>query len=277
MLHHRRKQLEDLAAREAAGESFWTTEFSRPVRTKVWYALQSALPNHVDAIAVRARQLILHDEGWPHLADSLNGAREDFVEYLLSCEDGMVPTVIESIAHALPAGSAPTTRFAREVAAILREYRISYDLIDGRMVEFSSREMHESVVAPTLRLLGGRADLDGVERAYQDALEEIAKGKPSDAITDAGTALQELLVALGCEGNALGPLIKSARTKKLLAPHDTPLVDAIDKTLNWVSAERSESGDGHKAADVAVADAWLIVHVVGALILRLVEPEKRSG
>lgn len=52
------------------------------------------------------------------------------------------------------------------------------------------------------------------------ALGEISNGKPGDAITDAGTALQETLTALGCDGNNLGALIKSAKAKGLLAAHD---------------------------------------------------------
>ena len=59
------------------------------------------------------------------------------------------------------------------------------------------------MVGPTLRLLAGRPGWEAVETAYQKALEEISDGEADDAITDAGTALQEALVLLGCEGNAL--------------------------------------------------------------------------
>ena len=40
--------------------------------------------------------------------------------------------------------------------------------------------------------------------------------------------------------------------------------------MHWVSADRSEMGDSHKAETTLTRDdAWLTVHVVGALILRL--------
>lgn len=115
-----------------------------------------------------------------------------------------------------------------------------------------------------------------MEKAYRAALEEIHNGKPDDAITDAGTALQETLELLGCEGNSLGPLIKSARNRGLLGPHDTPLLESLVSVMNWVSADRSTKGDAHNTDDVSRDDAWLTVHVVGAVILRLLRGGARS-
>lgn len=123
--------------------------------------------------------------------------------------------------------------------------------------------------APVVRLLGSTEGLQAVEKAYRDAIEELADDKPGDAITDAGTALQEMLVALGCAGNALGPLIKSAKTKGLLAGHDGQVFDVLEKAMHWVSADRSEKGDAHSSAQSSLDDARLTVNVTGALILRL--------
>lgn len=93
-------------------------------------------------------------------------------------------------------------------------------------------------------------------------MEELSKDSAADAIT----ALQEAPTAL-----------KSARAKGLLAPHDTPLLEAIERALHWVSADRSALGDSHAAATRAtVDDAWLTVHVVGAIILRLTASGPRS-
>jgi hypothetical protein len=55
----------------------------------------------------------------------------------------------------------------------------------------------------------------------------------------------------------------------LLAAHDGALADGIAKIIDWVSADRSNSGDAHNAAPAARDDTWFAVHVVGALILRL--------
>lgn len=280
MLHNRRRRLQELAAAEAQGQSFWTDEFDEQVRTKIAYAFEDATEPAGGLgwqYSILARKLILRDEGIRCLISGDLTPLEDFEMCVRSASDEMMPTVVEAMTAALsnyglniqtlnPLGHS---MFERTVRAILSEHRVSYELIDGRMVGFSSRELHVEVVEPVLTLLGGQPGWAKVESAYQDALQELARGEPGDSITDAGTALQEALVFLGCDGNALGPLIKSARTKGLLAPHDSPMVDAIDKLLSWVSADRSVKGDAHNAVKPAREDAWLTVHVVGALLLRL--------
>jgi hypothetical protein len=164
--------------------------------------------------------------------------------------------------------------FWNTVNIVLREHRISFELVGDTMVPFASKELHFEIVVPTMRLLSGRIGWEKVESAYQDALGEIADGKPADAITDAGTALQEALVTLACEGNTLGVLAESARSRGLFAPHDTLMTDMLHKLVDWVSADRSEKGDVHQAREPSVEDAWLTVHIVGALILRLVGPSR---
>jgi hypothetical protein len=113
-----------------------------------------------------------------------------------------------------------------------------------------------------------RPEFANAEKAFRDALDEIANGKPDDAITDAGTALQEALSATGCKGTALGDLIKDAKQKGWFGPRDSPLADSIAKIHNWVAAERN-AGEAHRVSDVTKDDAWFVVHVVGAAILRL--------
>lgn len=155
------------------------------------------------------------------------------------------------------------------VEEVLREERIAMRLVDGVPVDFSSEELHEEVVAPTLRLLSGKAGWDNVEAAYRKALDEIG-ADPSDAITDAATALQEALLLLGAEGNALGSLSKSAVKREIITPLDRKVVD-------WVNAHRGSEGDAHNADPASAEDAWLAVHVVGALILRLSHRSKGAS
>ena len=199
-------------------------------------------------------------------------AGDDFLQYFMVCPDDVVPTLIEVMDHATQRRydyvRPETEAFRERVKEIFDDHRITYDLIDGEMIPFESREMHQEVVAPVLRLLAGHPDLEAVEDAYHDALGEIMKN-PGDAITDAGRALQVTLELLGCEGNKLGPLIASARAKGLLASHDSGLTEGIRKIMDWVSADRSNLGDAHTASDPTPEDAWFTVHVVGALILRL--------
>ncbi|HEV2477492.1 MAG TPA: hypothetical protein VGX22_13195, partial [Candidatus Dormibacteraeota bacterium] len=145
----------------------------------------------------------------------------------------------------------------------------AFDLVRGEMRSFDSKELQQQVVEPAMQLLHD-PKFHAAERAYQDALGEVTSGKPGDAITDAGTALQETLRALGCEGKNLGPLIKSVRAKGLLAAHDVQMTQAIEHIMEWVSAERSQKGDSHEVVTAEKADAWFIIHVVGAVIVRLV-------
>ena len=187
------------------------------------------------------------------------------------CPDDRVPDVLEAIASAIPGGveSVPGQKFEAAVREALYAARISYNLVGVEMVPFKSMEMHTAVVEPTLRLLSGRPDLDAVEDAYQKALREIADGEADDAITDAARAVEEMLKALGCEGNSIGPRLSDARKKGLIAGHDVPLLGQVAKAADWVSAERSERGDAHTSPVADREDAWLAVHIAGAFILRM--------
>jgi hypothetical protein len=145
---------------------------------------------------------------------------------------------------------------------------------NSRLVPVESHEMHDAVVVPMLYLLHSQSRFASAEAAYQKALKELRNRDPADAITDAATALQDVLAALGCVGNALGPLLKSAKSKGLLRGSDTPLTEAIGKTVDWVSATRGE-GEAHTGnPNVDMSDAWMVVHVVGALIIRLSETNR---
>jgi hypothetical protein len=166
--------------------------------------------------------------------------------------------------------------FELRVNEILNSHCIEYRFVDGEIVPLSSEEMHVEVVEPVLVLLHGHPEYESAYTAYLKALKEIAANDAPDAITDAGTALQEILTALGCRGNALGPLIGDARRHGLVAPHDRNLAEGIERFMHWASANRSEDGDAHHSSPAVLADAWLMVHIVGALILRLSDPAPRS-
>jgi len=272
-LHNRRRRLAELAERESLGESFWTDKFSERARTRILHVFRG-LSEYFQIYATKARSLILEDEGIHHLYNSGFQPTADFFAYLSSCDDGMMPTVLEALNEALLDGEIfervfqnHSPAFVEAVNEILREERISWEFVGREMVPFNSREMHVEVVAPTLRLLA-RPGWERVEAAYQEALGELTTGSAPDAITDAGTALQEALLMIGAEGNALGPLIASAKKKGLILGHDQAL-------LTWVSADRSQVGDAHGVSAATRDDAWLTVHVVGAILLRLASSEPR--
>ncbi|MBN9636782.1 MAG: hypothetical protein J0H22_16605 [Actinobacteria bacterium] len=161
--------------------------------------------------------------------------------------------------------------FLADVNRILETHDIAVRLTaTSKLVPVTSFALHDAVTAPTLHLLHGHHKFASTEAAYLKALQEIRNGDAGDAITDAATALQAALTTLGCAGTNLGALISSARQRGLMRGNDTPLAEAITGTARWVAAQRNE-GEAHIAdADASLGDAWMVVHVVGALIIRLV-------
>lgn len=285
-LHNRRKRLAELATREAAGESFWVDSFDEGVRNKIVLAMESAVRSfNLPFYAAAARRLILEDEGLQFLVSGELNAANDFISYARHCTDEMVPTVIEAFLIAcqsrriaqydLPNAPAEVY-FSARVNEALREHRISFEIVGDEVVPFSSKELHTEVVIPALNLVS-QPGWEKVEVAYQAALGELSRGDAADAITDAGTALQEALVKIGAEGNALGPLITSARKKGIILGHDVPLLEVVERASTWISADRSQVGDAHGVTAATLDDAWLTVHVVGAVILRLSKNHNRPN
>lgn len=85
------------------------------------------------------------------------------------------------------------------------------------------------------------------------------------------------MTALECEGKTLGELLSSAKKIGPTKGNDTPLTAAVASVVNWVAAKRND-GEAHRASpDVTLSDAWMVVHVVGALIIRLAEPRSEPS
>jgi hypothetical protein len=163
----------------------------------------------------------------------------------------------------------------KRVNDILNDHRIAYKMIDGRMFPFRGDPVYASTIEPTIRLLIDKR-FHAAQSSYRKALQEIRANDPQDAITDAGTALQSTLEARGFKGNSIGALLADAKKSGFLAAHDNPLTAAIVKAYDWASADRSEKGDAHKPSDATLDDAWLMVQIVGALILRLASDSPRG-
>jgi hypothetical protein len=133
------------------------------------------------------------------------------------------------------------------------------------------RATHSDALGPVFALLAGRPAVLDAARAYREAVEamEDPKPRPKSAITAAARALQEMLKAMGAQGNSLGPLFHDARSKGFFEPHDVKLAAALDSLVDWVNADRSQRGDAHIETDPGPHDGWLAIRVVGALLLRL--------
>ena len=272
-LHLRRKQKKEVADAEAAGQSFWTDEFTAKTRSRietVLVAMRSALQFSESSDVARQIDLMMRNQlGLSITSSGYIADWSDVRTYLGGCDDAVMPSFLEATFDAFTRNYVDVQKFVPGLNVILREERVAFEFIADQMVEIESTELHAEVVAPVLRLLSGRAGWADVETAYHNALHELAGGDPADAITDAGTALQEALTLLGCKGNSLGPLIDDAAKRGLIAKHDKPL-------LHWVSADRSTTGDAHGVTGASRQDAWLAVHVVGAIILRLASGAARG-
>ncbi len=269
MLFHEREQQREFEIRESAGESVWTSTISALVRNKIIYLLRDSGISRalLDDIYTNLKIVIERSTGLV-IGNGLFVVN-DIVSFLVQCEDKYFLSALEAICIMLEAKfDSVATGIEVAINNIFLRERISYEMINGQIVPFSSRELHVEIVDPVLRLLGGRSGWKEVETTYQKALQEIGVD-PGDAITDATTAIQVALTKLGCKGNALGPLTQSAIKLGLLAPHDKNLLD-------WLSADRSRTGDAHMASKANHNDAWFVVHVAGALILRLADGSLRA-
>ena len=276
MLFSGRKREEENLRREATGESLWSAVFTQPNRVKLIYALY-------DAVKVEIYRRFTLEAAHAHLGRqhglvTFTGSKEmveDLLAYIRVCPDDKVPDVIEALCLGLMEARnfeggyqlVQPQQFHDDVNDILRLERISFELVAGLMIDFESREMHESIILPTITLLAGRSGWRNVETAYRSALDELSRN-PGNAITDATTALQQALELRHCDGNSLGDLAKSAVARNVLTRYDIKLID-------WANADRGPKGDAHMSPDTATSDAWFVVHIVGALILRLASGEPR--
>lgn len=255
----------------------WTKDLDRKALVRiaeVWTAVDEAVGPHdirlSEAIASILRIQVGLTLGRRVDPEDLYGGQYK-AEWLLDII-AAVPIAVRQVAeHKGEIGDA----YTEVVNEILREHRVAYKFVEGELISFESDELLQEVVEPTLRLLVGER-FKAAHASYLDALKEIADGKPDDAITDAGRALQQALEALGCEGDVLSKLIASAKEKDLFKTHDQQLHEAFILISKWAASERNKVGDAHTDGGATVADAWLIVHVVGALIVRLADPAPRG-
>lgn len=161
--------------------------------------------------------------------------------------------------------------FYERIRAHLREHQLAFDLVGGKIIPKEAEELHSEVVVPALTLLQDRWLFAEVERQYQDALEELSRGKWADAVTDANSAAEQTLrIILGFENGQLPDLLAEARRRDLFGDVQAKWLKKATDGLAALSEIRSEEGDAHKAGTADEATAWLAVHWAGALIVFLV-------
>lgn len=147
----------------------------------------------------------------------------------------------------------------RDAGFELAEFQEFIAEIDGCLDE------RRAIVKPVLHLLSGRPDLGSARAAYEEAVDELASGVNDNAIASACRALGMTLDSLGYAGRSLHDQTSEVSNEGSFRSHDVALLD-------WVSRYASAS-DTSATRD----DAWLVVHAVGALVLRLVGPSEGAA
>ena len=153
--------------------------------------------------------------------------------------------------------------------------RVDWLFEDGRFQERGNYVMHSEVLRPATVLLADDPAFIRASAAFQSALTRLSKGETDVALTEAATSLQEFFRALGVDGNSVSDQLNKAQQVKFISKADRSLMKPL---IDWVNADRSERGNAHhhRAGDVSKADAWLMMHVVGALMVRLSNREPRD-
>lgn len=168
------------------------------------------------------------------------------------------------------------TGYRRKANAIFVEFRIAWVFVDGQFIPRTGELMHTEVVAPLEAILTGKPEFASAERAYNEALSHLASGQPGAAITSASSTLQEVLRGMGAKGGDLNSLMNDAIYKGFLAKHDAKLNAAFKSIADWAVADRGSMGNAHWSSKGGQDDAWLAVHIVGALVLRLAAEGERG-
>lgn len=294
-LYAERLRLEAQAAAVAAGERSWSDKLNYTTRVKLTVAWSDAIENlekssrdhlvsYIEGVTLRSmgRALSPRDR---NILSTANYPNEDLLS-LIEIEHEALAVLAEQAEDPWNGQSLRTgtgtgfgtvpiidpEKFRKRVNQVFVAHIVALHLNhNSLLVPIESCEMHDAVVAPTLYLLNDQIRFAAAEKAYQDALRKLRNSDPGDAITDAGTALQGVLTALGFSGNALGDQLKAAKKARAVRGDDTPLTDAV---IQWVASQRNH-GEAHRADhNFTMSDAWMVVHVVGALIIRLAEPDE---
>lgn len=159
------------------------------------------------------------------------------------------------------------SKFAARIDQVLTDTRYARR---GRDIVLCRDAGSAPVVEQPLRaFIVNNPQFAAIDTKIAEALAELDAGKGADAITDAATALQQLLKELGYAGPALGEQIASARKGGLFAGVDHQLGEALLALSKWVASVRNQRGDAHPGPEPDLADAQLVVRMVAVLVMRL--------
>ncbi|WP_420623283.1 hypothetical protein [Candidatus Poriferisodalis sp.] len=282
----------DMAEREAAGVSLWTealdatarNKLAACVRDQLWddrdgrdaERLLSAITQEVsDAAGVVSRVAEVPELfGRQSVDDFVDSIRDPDVSpaVILGLIEGFWRWQAVRDEEFIKRGPRSRELLRDRITEILDDHRIGFVFVDGDFLPRSGSIADQEILVPTVKFLTGDRAFADADSTYREALRAIQHGQPDEAITKACTALQSVLAALGCgEGSdKLSKQIAASIDNGLLAKHDKPLE-------GWLTADRGNLGSAHPGEGNAVReDAWLTVHVVGAIILRLARGRARG-
>lgn len=268
MIFSERKKHAEALTRQAAGENLWVEKFPEEFRVQLVFAMNES--SHYPHVFIESAQYRLCKKyGRTHLKTPGVRRGVDFTDFIQSgttddIADG-IEIFIEALSDArLQAEVSEYTNvnnFVSEVRRLLYINFVAFDLFDGEIIPRGERQLYGEIIEPLLGYLGANPDFAKAKTAYLNGVEQIKKNDGANAITDFGTAVEELLRALGATGANSSKLKDSAEQLNIIKPWDKKLID-------WIATERNE-GEAHFAEGGTLDDAWLHAHIAGAVLLRL--------
>jgi hypothetical protein len=281
---------------EAAHGIQWLTIFDERTRFRLYAAFQQGFPSWhytTNELIKPALATFVSDQSqlrlWHSTAESAftdvtdPSSDEELLDWLAA-----IPIVLEKFgeeyngqwsgehdnAFRYNVGSAKFTALANDV---LLDGRIAFTFINNRLRPRTDEPLFLSVIEPMEALLSANPKFADAESAYQQAQGSIAAGQYGAAITSAGSALQATLEALGATGANLGAIYSDAKRRGFLLGHDSKLLDSYKLIADWITADRSNRGTAHGAASAERADADMAVHIIAALVIRLIKHAEQQN
>ncbi|MUK01793.1 hypothetical protein GM708_07505 [Vibrio cholerae] len=154
--------------------------------------------------------------------------------------------------------------------------RVQWHYVDGQFVERGNSILHSEIVEPVSVLLDSSPRFALSSDGFNKAINRLSANEPDVAITEVSSAVQDFFRALGVDkGNSVTSQLEKAVQEKIIAPEDRELLKAV---AGWINADRSNRGNAHhNRSDITSrADAWLMIHIAGAFMVRLSNEEPRN-
>lgn len=281
-----------LALDEAENGLRWSEDFSDRVRELIDHALLRACVNSPPWIVDQVKTEVANIVAWGselqyRSASTWDEAREfvsaqgfvsatEYLDWLQAASIALDRWAERNGEWATAMDEGPTVNvdgnhFRDSVNRILLDRRVAFEFSGPKLVRRGDQPLHTELVEPVTNALTSDPAFLAADLAYSEALDHLLTQRAGASITAAGSALQEALRALGSEGGTLGAQVAHAKSKGLLASWDDKLTSAYTLIADWLTSTRSNLGNAHFASRANQAEARLVVHIVGALILRLIE------